>query len=96
MIEEESSNEENSSSVKESDRNHGVQPLDGIMSALGMSNHDLVAAGSQPFTHKAVVRARKGRQLTPRMKVRLTEALNHFLKEKGEESRYGVKQLFNY
>lgn len=78
------------------ERNHGPQPLDRIMTEMDMNSHALVAASAQPMTHKAVVRARKGRQLTPKMKVRMTEALNVFLRLKGEETRYGVRDLFNY
>ena len=51
----------------EIERNMGMQPLDGIMAEHTLGNHDLVAASTEPMTHKAVQRARKGRRLTKHM-----------------------------
>lgn len=81
---------------KDVELNLGPQPLDALMTERQFSNHDLVAACKEPMTHKAVVRARKGRRLTPKMKVRMTETFNALVRSKGEEANYGVKQLFNY
>jgi hypothetical protein len=57
------------------ERNLGAQPLDALLTGLGLDNHDLVAASPQPLTHKAVQRGRKGRRLTPHMQRRIAEAL---------------------
>ncbi|CAN5704611.1 hypothetical protein BH11VER1_BH11VER1_12460 [soil metagenome] len=81
---------------KDVELNLGPQPLDTLMTERQFSSHDLVAACKEQMTHKAVVRARKGRRLTPKMKVRMTETFNALLRSKGEEATYGVKQLFNY
>lgn len=58
------------------ERNFGPQPLDKIMTDLGMGNHRLVEVCREPLTHKAVQRARKGRRLTPHMQRRIVEAFN--------------------
>ncbi len=58
------------------ERNFGPQPLDKIMTDLGLGNHALVAACKEPLTHKAVQRARKGRRLTPHMQRRIVDAFN--------------------
>lgn len=88
--------EDNTEQTNTLERNLGVQPLDAILLELGIGNHDLVAKCGEGLTHKAVQRARKGRRLTPRMKVRITETLNALLREKNEEQKFGVKMLFNY
>lgn len=75
---------------------NGPQPLDAVLTELAVSNHDLVAACSEPLTHKAVQRARKGRRLTPRMKVRITEALNGLLRDRALDRQFALKQLFTY
>ena len=82
----------------EIERNMGVQPLDGIMTEHELGNHDLVAASTEPMTHKAVQRARKGRRLTKHMKQRMADALNLLIKQKGVEIErpWGVKDLFTY
>jgi len=58
------------------DRDHGIQPLDGMMTAWGLGNHDLVDASPEQLTHKQVQRARAGRQLTLKMMQKVTRALN--------------------
>lgn len=82
----------------EPSRNHGLQPLDAIMIEHGLSAHDLVAASAEPMTHKAVQRARKGRQLTPRMRLRMAAALNRAVRCQGKEleREWGPADLFNY
>ncbi len=82
----------------EIERNMGVQPLDGIMTEHELGNHALVAASTEPMTHKAVQRARKGRRLTKHMKQRMADALNLLLKQKGVEIErpWVVKDLFTY
>ena len=55
----------------------GVQPLDGLMMELGLSNHDVVAAaGVNVLTHKVVAKARRGRKLTRRAQDKIVAALN--------------------
>ena len=78
------------------ERNFGPQPLDAVMTEHGVDNHALVALHGEGLTHKAVQRGRKGRRLTPKMKVRVTETMNKFFREAGKELKFGVKQLFNY
>jgi hypothetical protein len=79
------------------ERNFGPQPLDVIMTEYAVSNHDLVAASTEPITHKAVQRARKGRRLTARMQRRMTAALNGLLKGKQlDVAELPLNALFNY
>jgi len=78
------------------ERNMGTQPLDAVLTELELNNHDVVAACAEPMTHKAMARARKGRRLTPKMKVRVTETLNGIMRTRGVDRQFGVKQLFNY
>ena len=47
---------------------NGVQPLDAILTELGVTSHELVEKCGEGLTHKAMTRARKGRRLTPKMK----------------------------
>jgi hypothetical protein len=78
----------------------GVQPLDGVMGELGLSNHDLVAVSGEGLTHKQVGRARKGRRLTRKMQEKVVRALNGAGKKQSDEGvetvEYGVKDVFNY
>ncbi len=78
------------------ERNLGTQPIDAVMEKHALKNHDVVQMNRGGLTHKIVQKARKGRRIKPNMKVRVTEALNVVLKQKGIEEKYGVGQLFNY
>lgn len=80
------------------ERNLGVQPLDALLTGLGLDNHDLVAASPLPLTHKAVQRARKGRRLTVHMQRRITEALGRAATAAGQppETPWTVRDLFTY
>jgi hypothetical protein len=78
------------------ERNLGPQPLDAIMREHGLENHGLVELRPVDLSHKAVQRARKGRRLTPRMKLRITEVLNAALKLRGIEQKYATRELFSY
>lgn len=78
------------------ERNLGTQPIDAVMEEHGLKNHDVMQMNRGGLTHKIVQKARKGRRIKPNMKVRVTEALNAVLKQKGIEEKYGVGQLFNY
>lgn len=72
----------------------GVQPLDDVMTALGLTNHDLVAAASPAhLTHKMVAKGRRGRQLTMRTQDKIVQALNAATKRDRPFSR---EDCFNY
>lgn len=78
------------------ERNFGMQPLDAIMREHGVGNHDLVELRPVDLSHKAVQRARKGRRLTPKMKLRIAEVVNAALARRGIERKYATRELFNY
>jgi hypothetical protein len=79
--------------TEEIEMNVGVQPLDAIMTAKDIKNHDLVAAMPPGFlTHKQVQKARKGRRLTPNMQDKILEALNAY----STPESYAFRDLFNY
>ena len=84
------------------EREHGTQPLDGMITAWGLGNHDLVDASTEQLTHKQVQRARAGRVLTLHMMQKVTRALNiavwYRLKREEREVyfEYLHKHLFNY
>ena len=76
--------------------NAGVQPLDALMEAQGLKNHDLGDSGAETFlTHKEIAKARKGRQLTSRTQRRILTALNAVLKAR-ELPPATLGELFNY
>jgi hypothetical protein len=81
-----------------SDLNLGTQPLDAIMLAADLTNHDLVAASPDHITHKMVARARKGRRLKRKVQLKILDALNAHAKAKGdgEAKAYTLADLFNY
>jgi hypothetical protein len=58
------------------DMDAGPQPLDALMTTLGVNNHDLVAAGALGLTHKVVAKGRRGRKLTQRAQEKIVTALN--------------------
>lgn len=78
------------------ERNFGAQPLDALMKEHGVDNHALVAASTEPMTHKAVQRARRGRKLTRHMQRRMVAAFNKVLQQQGVEEPFALRQLFNY
>jgi hypothetical protein len=73
------------------ERDRGEQPVAGLLDALGLKAHDLVAASTEQITHKMVARARKGRWLTPRVRQKILNALNQ-----ASGRTYDLKDLFNY
>ena len=83
-------------------RDHGPQPLDGLMVRWNLTNHELVEVSEEQLNHKQVQKARKGRQLTLHMMQKLTRALNETVMVKlSKEDRerfepYLHKHLFNY
>ena len=70
----------------------GIQPLDALMTKLGMTNHALVAASTEPLSHKVVQKGRKGRRLTPKAKTKILNALLHAF----PEQKFAHRDLFNY
>ena len=55
----------------------GPQPLDAILEARALNNHQIVAAANRNgLTHKVVQKARKGRQLTARAQKKVLSAVN--------------------
>ncbi|MFH0907502.1 MAG: hypothetical protein V1929_01905 [bacterium] len=71
----------------------GLQPLDGILERLGISNHDLVAASGEQLTHKVVQKGRRGRQLTRRAQDKILRALT---RAAGSGAAFTRDQLFTY
>lgn len=81
--------------------NYDIQPLDAVLTELQIKHQDLVAVSHEPLTHKNINNARKGRRMTAKMKLRITNTLNHWLKkqpivENTEVKEYKVRELFNY
>ena len=83
-------------------REHGAQPLDDLMNRWQLGNHDLVEASTEQLNHKQVQKARKGRQLSLHLMIKLTRALNAaaFGKVPKEDQpqfvEYLHRHLFNY
>ena len=76
----------------------GPQPLDEIMQAADLSNHDLVAASSVQLTHKMVARGRRGRRLKRKVQLKILDALNAHMKTQCPDTHrvYTLPDLFNY
>lgn len=51
------------------------QPLDALMTRLGLTNADLVKASTEQLTFKMVQKARKGKLLTPNVQQKILTAL---------------------
>ena len=51
------------------------QPLDELMTKLGLTNADLVRASTEQLSFKMVQKGRKGRRLTPNMQAKILAAL---------------------
>jgi len=86
-------------------RDHGLQPLDQLMTRWRLSNHDLVEAAAHSFAqlnHKQVQKGRKGRQLTLHLMQKVTRGLNDAIflslpKDKREAFEpYLHRHLFDY
>ncbi|HEY8240278.1 MAG TPA: hypothetical protein VIH35_02475 [Kiritimatiellia bacterium] len=71
----------------------GLQPLDGIMERLGLTNHALVAASGEQLTHKVVQKGRLGRQLTRNAQEKILRALS---RAAGPAETFTRDQLFTY
>ena len=76
----------------ESGLEFGTQPLDEVMTRLGITQAALVRASTEQLTHKMVAKGRKGRRLTLNAKLKILRALNRLSAGKA----FGLKQLFNY
>jgi len=70
----------------------GTQPLDGIMTRLGLINSDLVGVSTEQLTHKMVQKGRKGKRLTLKAKMKILKALNRV----SAEEEFTPKNLFSY
>jgi len=70
---------------------YGPQPLDEIMEALELKNHDLVAASTNGLTHKQVNKGRKGRRLTRNVQDKIAASLST-----ATGNSYSVRDLFTY
>lgn len=90
------------SNADRDERDLGVQPLDGMMQAWGIGNHELVEVSTEQLTHKQVQKARNGRRLTLKMMQKVTRAFNvtiwHKLNDEQKEAYYEYmhRDLFNY
>ena len=88
--------------MDEPTRDHGTQPLDGLMDRWKLANHELVEVSTEQLNHKQVQKARKGRQLTLHLMQKMMRALNDGISTKlSKEDRekfvpYLHKHLFNY
>ncbi len=83
-------------SAENMQRDFGLQPLDGLLDELGLSNRDLVEAIDEQLTHKQVQRARKGRRLTRKMKEKVGRALLAAIAKQGTKREVETNALFNY
>ena len=76
-------------------RDHGPQPLDGLMVRWNLNNHELVEVSEEQLNHKQVQKARKGRQLTARAQKKVLAALNGARKTR-DLPAVGHEAAFNY
>ncbi len=70
----------------------GPQPLDTLMTRLGVTSADLVKASTKQLTFKMVQKGRKGRRLTANAQSKILEA---FQTLKPTET-FTLKDFFNY
>jgi len=70
----------------------GPQPLDEIMTRLGISNTDLALASKEQLTHKMINKGRGGRRLTFNIQTKILRALC----AARPETHFTLKDLFNY
>ena len=88
--------------MQDATRDHGLQPLDTLMTRWGITTHQLVEESVEQLNHKQVQRARKGRQLTLHLMQKLARTLNDAIinrlpkEERANFSPYIHKHLFNY
>ena len=83
-------------------RDHGSQPLDGLMARWNITNHELVEVSEEQLTHKQVQRAKSGRKLTLKMMMKVARALNLAIWSKLDAPKkerfvqYLHKDIFSY
>jgi hypothetical protein len=70
----------------------GLQPIDMLMTSLGIKDADLVKASTQQLTFKMVQKARKGRRLTRRVQWKIFNAFRTLK----PDQKYALKDFFNY
>lgn len=73
------------------ERNLGAQPVAQLMALHELKTGDLVEASTEHITRKMVVRACKGRWLTPNVKSKILRALNQ-----ATDKAYALPDLFTY
>ena len=76
----------------ETERELGPQPLDALLTRLGLSNSDLVRSSKNQLSFKVVQKARKGRRLTLHSQKKILIAL--LAAHPG--SAFTLPELFNY
>jgi hypothetical protein len=74
------------------ERDMGPQPLEEVMTRLGLSNDDLVQASKEQLTHKMVKKGRKGRLLTLNVQTKILNAI----KAAKPAENITLEILFNY
>jgi hypothetical protein len=70
----------------------GTQPLDHILTELGLKNSDLIANSTEQLTFKVVAKGRRGRCLTLKVQMKILNALN----TAQNQNHYELKDAFNY
>lgn len=80
------------------ERDFGPQPLDALLTELGLDNRALVSASTEQLTHKQVQKARKGRYVTLNIQRKIQKALAALAPVDGEGAKrsFDLAQLFNY
>lgn len=73
-------------------KNFGPQPLDEVMTRLGLSNADLVRSSIEQLTFKMIQKGRRGRQLTPNAQNKIRNALQLA----SPDGSFTLQDLFNY
>ena len=91
----EDSNDAASKASRRREMDLGIQPLDALMTRLGMENHVLVDASTEHLTHKMVAKGRRGRRLTLNVQDKICNALNAVLKAQNAKP-VAAADLFNY
>lgn len=74
------------------ENNLGPQPVDDLMTRLGIANADLVKASTEQLTFKMVQKARKGRRLTTNAKNKILDAIQTL----NPDQKFKFTDLFNY
>ena len=72
-------------------REYGEQPISQRMQELGLTNHDLVEKSTEQLTHKMVTKAKSGRWLSMRVRLKVQNAFN-----KASGQNLTLADLFNY